>query len=43
MKSRYADAGFEAVGASSADFLARIRRDAARFKEVVQSAGIKFE
>ena len=43
MKSRYADAGFEAVGASSKDFLARIKRDAARFKEVVQAAGIKPE
>ncbi|MGQ0653134.1 MAG: Bug family tripartite tricarboxylate transporter substrate binding protein [Betaproteobacteria bacterium] len=43
MRKRYADAGFEAVGASSSDFLARIKRDAARFKEVVQSAGIKSE
>jgi len=43
MRQRYADAGFEAVGASSQEFLARIKRDAARFKEVVQSAGIKSE
>jgi tripartite-type tricarboxylate transporter receptor subunit TctC len=43
MRKRYADAGFEAVGASSQEFLARIKRDAARFKEVVQSAGIKSE
>ena len=43
MRKRYADAGFEAIGASSQEFLARIKRDAARFKEVVQSAGIKSE
>lgn len=43
MRKRYADAGFEAIGLSSQEFLARIRRDAARFKEVVQSAGIKSE
>lgn len=43
MRSRYAAAGFEAVGASSQEFMARIKRDAARFKEVVQSAGIKSE
>ena len=43
VRQRYADAGFEAVGASSQEFLARIKRDAARFKAVVQSAGIKSE
>ena len=43
MKSRYAAAGFEAVGASSQEFLVRIKRDAARFKDVVESAGIKPE
>ena len=41
MRSRFADAGYETVGSSSKDFLARIKKDAARYKELVQAAGIK--
>ena len=43
VRKRYADQGFETVGMSSADFLARIRKDAERYKAVVQAAGIKPE
>ncbi len=43
VRARFADAGFEAVGLGSREFLARIKTDAARFKEVVQAAGIKSE
>ena len=34
-------AGGEAMGMSQADFLARIKPDAERYKRVVQKAGVK--
>jgi tripartite-type tricarboxylate transporter receptor subunit TctC len=43
VRKRYADQGFETVGMSSADFHARIKKDAERYKAVVQAAGIKPE
>ncbi len=43
VRSRFADVGYEAVGASSQEFLIRIKKDAARYKEVVRAAGIKPE
>jgi tripartite-type tricarboxylate transporter receptor subunit TctC len=43
VQKRYADVGFETVGMSSADFHARIRKDAERYKAIVQAAGIKPE
>jgi tripartite-type tricarboxylate transporter receptor subunit TctC len=43
LRSRFADAGYEAVGAPPKEFLARIKKDAARYKDVVQAAGIKPE
>lgn len=43
VRARFADAGYETVGAPSKEFLARIKKDAARYKEVVQAAGIKPE
>jgi tripartite-type tricarboxylate transporter receptor subunit TctC len=43
VQKRYADQGFETVGMSSADFHARIRKDAERYKAIVQAAGIKPE
>lgn len=41
VKTRFADAGFETVGMPSREFQARIKLDAARFKTVVEAAGIK--
>lgn len=41
VKTRFGDAGFEVVGMPSRDFQARIKLDAARFKAVVDAAGIK--
>jgi tripartite-type tricarboxylate transporter receptor subunit TctC len=43
VQKRYADQGFETVGMSPAEFHARIRKDAERYKAVVQAAGIKPE
>jgi tripartite-type tricarboxylate transporter receptor subunit TctC len=43
VQKRYADVGFETVGMSSAEFQARIRKDAERYKAIVQAAGIKPE
>ncbi len=43
VQKRYAEQGFETVGMSSADFLARIKKDAERYKAVVKAAGIKPE
>jgi len=43
VRKRYADQGFETVGMSSADFHARIKKDAERYKAVVQAAGVKPE
>lgn len=41
VKTRFADAGFETAGVPSREFAARIKQDAARFKAVVDTAGIK--
>jgi tripartite-type tricarboxylate transporter receptor subunit TctC len=41
VKKRFADAGAETGGMSSAAFAQRIRSDAARYKDVVAKAGIK--
>ena len=43
VRKRYADQGFETVVMSSADFHERIKKDAERYKAVVQAAGIKPE
>jgi tripartite-type tricarboxylate transporter receptor subunit TctC len=43
VQKRYADQGFETVGMSSADFHARIKKDAERYKAIVRAAGIKPE
>jgi tripartite-type tricarboxylate transporter receptor subunit TctC len=43
VQKRFTDTGSETVGMSSADFLARIKRDAERYKRVVQAAGVKPE
>lgn len=43
MKQRIADQGFDAVGNSPEAFVAVIRRDLARWKGVIESAGIKAE
>ena len=41
VKSRLGDAGFEAVGMTQAEFLARIRKDLERYREIVKAAGVK--
>ncbi|WP_081007877.1 Bug family tripartite tricarboxylate transporter substrate binding protein [Comamonas testosteroni] len=43
VKKRFAEAGAEVGGMSSAAFAQRIRKDAARFKEVVKNANIRAE
>jgi tripartite-type tricarboxylate transporter receptor subunit TctC len=43
VRSRLGDAGFEAVGMSQADFLARIRKDLERYRAIVKAAGVKAE
>ncbi|MGC4396443.1 Bug family tripartite tricarboxylate transporter substrate binding protein [Hydrogenophaga sp. T2] len=43
VKKRFAEAGAELGGMSSADFAQRIRSDAARYKDIVQKAGIRPE
>ena len=43
MKKRFADAGAEVGGMSSAAFADRIRKDAARYTEVVKKGGIRAE
>ena len=43
VQKRFTETGSETVGMSSADFLARIKRDAERYKRVVQQAGVKPE
>ena len=43
VQKRFADTGSETVGMSSADFLARIKKDAERYKAIVKAAGIKPE
>ena len=41
VKRRFVDTGAEAIGMTPADFLARIKSDAQRYKRVVQQAGVK--
>jgi tripartite-type tricarboxylate transporter receptor subunit TctC len=43
VKKRFADSGYETAGMSSADFLARIKREAERYRQVIQSANVKPE
>jgi tripartite-type tricarboxylate transporter receptor subunit TctC len=43
VQKRFTETGSETVGMSSADFLARIKQDAERYKRVVQQAGVKAE
>ena len=43
VQKRFTETGSETVGMSSVDFGARIRKDAERYKLVVQSAGVKPE
>ena len=42
-QARLGDAGFEAVGMSQADFVARIRKDLERYREIVKAANVKAE
>ena len=42
-KARLGDAGFEAVGMTQADFVARIRKDLERYREIVKAANMKAE
>ena len=41
VKRRFVDTGTEAVGMTPAEFLARIKADAERYRRVVQKAGVK--
>jgi tripartite-type tricarboxylate transporter receptor subunit TctC len=41
VKARFADVGYETVGLPPAEFHARIKADAARFKAVIDKGGIK--
>ena len=43
VRSRFNDIGYEAVGAPPQEFMNRIKKDAARYKEIVRAAGIKAE
>jgi tripartite-type tricarboxylate transporter receptor subunit TctC len=43
VRTRFTDTGVEPGGSTPAEFLARIRQDAARFKKVVEAAGVKTE
>jgi tripartite-type tricarboxylate transporter receptor subunit TctC len=43
VQKRFTETGSETVGMSSAEFLARIKHDAERYKRVVQQAGVKPE
>ena len=43
VKKRFAESGYETAGMSSADFLDRIKREAERYRQVIQSAGVKPE
>ncbi len=43
VQKRFTETGSETVGMSQADFLARIKKDAERYKKVVQAGGIKAE
>jgi tripartite-type tricarboxylate transporter receptor subunit TctC len=41
VKKRFVDTGAEAIGMTPAEFLARIKSDAERYRRVVQQAGVK--
>jgi hypothetical protein len=41
VKKRFVDIGSETAGMSQADFLARIRQDAARYRAIVKAADVK--
>jgi tripartite-type tricarboxylate transporter receptor subunit TctC len=41
VKKRFAESGYETAGMSAADFLARIKRESERYKQVIQAAGVK--
>jgi tripartite-type tricarboxylate transporter receptor subunit TctC len=43
VRARLADAGFEAVGMSQAEFVARINKDLERYRGIVKAAGVKAE
>jgi tripartite-type tricarboxylate transporter receptor subunit TctC len=43
VKKRFADSGYETAGMSSEEFLARIKREAERYRQVIQAAGVKPE
>jgi tripartite-type tricarboxylate transporter receptor subunit TctC len=43
MKKRFAENGYETAGMSPEEFTARIKREAERYKQVIQSAGVKPE
>jgi tripartite-type tricarboxylate transporter receptor subunit TctC len=43
VKKRYVETGAEALGMSSAEFLARIKQDAERYQRIVKAAGVKPE
>jgi tripartite-type tricarboxylate transporter receptor subunit TctC len=43
VQKRFTETGSETVGMSSSEFMVRIRKDAERYKQVVQSAGVKAE
>jgi tripartite-type tricarboxylate transporter receptor subunit TctC len=43
VKKRFADSGYETAGMSSEEFLARIKREAERYRLVIQAAAVKPE
>jgi tripartite-type tricarboxylate transporter receptor subunit TctC len=43
VQKRFVETGAEAIGMSPAEFLERIKKDAARYKVVVKAAGVKAE
>ena len=43
VKKRFADSGYETAGMSSEEFLARIKREAERYRQVIQAAAVKPE
>ena len=43
VQKRFVETGAETFGMSSADFLARIKKDAERYSVVVKAAGVKPE
>jgi tripartite-type tricarboxylate transporter receptor subunit TctC len=41
VRKRFVDTGAEAIGMTPAEFLARIKNDAVRYRRVVEQAGVK--